>query len=102
LCLSWDVPVQVIPKQVAELPFLEVLNVSGNRLSSLHPVGAIPTLRELSADANLLSTVPAEISQCTLLESLSLENNKLAAPLLDLRLGNTESKQHQEWVLKCL
>jgi hypothetical protein len=29
--------------------------------------------------------VPGEISQCTALESLSLEGNKLTAPLLDLR-----------------
>jgi Leucine-rich repeat (LRR) protein len=55
------------------------------RLTVLTGIGAITTLRLLNADNNLLASVPAELCMCTALEQLSLENNRLTAPLLDLR-----------------
>ena len=36
---------------------LTTMNVSGNRLTSLHPVGELTGLRELCADGNQLSQV---------------------------------------------
>ena len=70
---------------MCQLAALEELAVGSNRLTALTGVGAVATLRLLNADNNLLSSLPAELGLCTALEHLNLENNRLTAPVIDLR-----------------
>ncbi len=68
----------------------EVLNLSGNKLTSLQAeVRLLTKLRSLDLSNNNLTNIPAELGQLQNLEVLNLKNNKLTG--LPYELGNLKS-----------
>ena len=78
-----------VPAELGQLTSLEMLNLTGNQLTSLPAeIGQLTSLRELFLDNNWLTSVPAEIGLLTSLEVLSLIDNQLTsvpAAIRDLR-----------------
>lgn len=73
-----------IPAALAQMSWLEVLDLSGNKISSTLPewFGAMPKLRKLHlADNNLIGTIPAKITNAPMLNSLNLSGNKMGGVL---------------------
>ena len=68
------------PDEIFELAdSLEVLNLSGNALSSLpHDLGRLHRLRVLFCSHNRFTEVPASVGQCLRLEMVGLRNNRIA------------------------
>lgn len=58
---------------------LTVLNISNNRLTDIHGVGALLSLCELILDHNDLLEVPEELAVCKKLHTLSIQHNQFAS-----------------------
>lgn len=67
------------PDEIFELAdSLEVLNLSGNALSSLpHDLGRLHRLKVLFCSHNRFTEVPASVGQCLRLEMVGLRNNRI-------------------------
>lgn len=64
---------------------LEVLNLSGNKLTSIAAtLGAITTLKELYLNGNQIKVLPPEIGDLSNLEKLNLSNNQLKRLVEDI------------------
>lgn len=70
-----------IPKEIGTMRELEVLNISGNRLTNI-PVQLCKCyrLRELDLSDNLIAFLPLEIGNIVGLEIVNLDNNPLLEP----------------------
>ena len=63
----------------ADLTNLKELNLSGNRLSSSDGIGVLLALVNLNLDDNKLEELSVDIAMCTMLQHISLRNNKMSA-----------------------
>jgi Leucine-rich repeat (LRR) protein len=67
-----------IPEFVFNMPNLEVLNLSDNRIESIpEKIGKLKNLQELTMNYNALRSLPSSMGSLTKLELLSLYNNEL-------------------------
>lgn len=79
--------ISVIPAEIKDLPFLEVLIVNNNSITDLPAeIGQLPALTELALSNNALESLPDEIYGLSTLEELGLSGNELTA--LPDNLGN--------------
>lgn len=68
-----------IPETVCELPCLEKLNVSGNRLNRLPAmIFSMPQLKALKAASNELETLPSRVGEKCALEHVDLRGNRIS------------------------
>ena len=69
-----------IPAVIGQLTLLEILDLGGNRLTSLPAeIGQLASLRLLTLAGNRLTSVPAEIGQLASLRLLTLAGNRLTS-----------------------
>ena len=68
---------QQLPPEVAQLPLLEELHLSGNALAALPEAWATPALAVLSAAANALLELPTGLAAAAALQVVDLSANKL-------------------------
>lgn len=72
--MSLSLPLQRIPPDIANLKFLQTLDLSGNKLRSLPAeLGDMTHLRELLLNNNTLRVLPYEIGKLFLLQVSALE-----------------------------
>lgn len=77
-----------LPDTISDMPVLEELDLSYNRLRNLPNDMAIPTLISLNVSHNQLDFIPKSIADCQLLKTLNLSKNHLTtlpADLVNLR-----------------
>jgi CCR4-NOT transcription complex subunit 6 len=73
--------IETIPKGMAALKSLEILNLSRNKIKNIPAeIGRIVTLKELYLNDNLISNVPMELGALYNLEIFNISNNPLVAP----------------------
>lgn len=87
------VQLTTIPNDVFLLPWLQVLNLSGNRLPIIpDSIATLTNLRELNLSSNELATLPATIPHLVHLHTLILSGNRLTAvPDVIAHLTNLQS-----------
>jgi len=69
---------EALPKEaLARVPYINVLKLSGNKLTSLPNMNQFPMLKELHVNGNFISTIPIDLCADAHLEVLSLEFNRL-------------------------
>ncbi|KAI7887833.1 uncharacterized protein EV154DRAFT_539569 [Mucor mucedo] len=73
-----------LPDTIADMPLLEELDVSYNRLRTLPNDLRIPTLLSLNVSHNQLDFVPKSIASCSRLKTLNLSKNHLTSLPADL------------------
>lgn len=66
-----------IPEVLYGLPNLAILDLSGNRITTLDGIGNIVTVIELYLNNNEISEIPAEIGNLHNLQIFAMKNNKL-------------------------
>ena len=77
---------QAVPEVVFQLPFLSVLDLSGNRIRYLPPeLGNLVHLRELHLNRNPLAYLPKTISQLESLEILDAWSTNIAELPAEIR-----------------
>jgi hypothetical protein len=68
-----------------ELPALEVLDLSRNRVSDIPlNITRLSNLKVLALQGNLIQTVPHSLSDMEGLQVIKLENNPLISPLAEI------------------
>lgn len=78
LCVSNNGITSLTAAEAAAFPALEVLDLSGNPLTTLAPsIGSLGCLRELRLSQTRLAALPAEMAQLTQLEVLDLRMTEL-------------------------
>ncbi|KAJ3303303.1 Glucose-repressible alcohol dehydrogenase transcriptional effector [Kappamyces sp. JEL0829] len=74
-----------LPPIIAQLQNLQILNVTGNKLSSLPiELSMVVSLRELLLYDNQLTFIPPEYGQLYQLEMLGLEGNPMSEPIASM------------------
>jgi len=69
---------ELFPKDLfTRFPFLKVLRLDGNKLTTLPALNSLTMLREFHAANNQIATVPVDLVEDLALEVLSLEYNRL-------------------------
>jgi len=72
--------INVLPKEIGELKYLELLFMAGNPIAMLpSEIGDLTSLTNLTLTNNQLISVPKKIGQLSKLEKLILYNNKLTS-----------------------
>src|SRR5947209_8580841 len=61
-----------LPPEISELTALRKLDLSGNNLTSLRPIEALPELTTLNLRENHLTQMPPELGKLTTLKMLNL------------------------------
>lgn len=89
-----------LPAGLAKLPYLQLLNVNNNALTSLPPeLGSAPSLEKLQCGSNPLTTLPAEFAGLKKLKTLEIVSAKFTevpacvpkiATLVDLNLNSNK------------
>ncbi|KAF8410822.1 hypothetical protein HHK36_003359 [Tetracentron sinense] len=85
-----------VPRELADLPYLEVLELSGNQLYGSIPesLGNLSKLVTLDLSSNLLSgSIPGSLGNMQSLKTLSLGPNRLSGPIPN-ELGNITKLQY--------
>ncbi|KAF8410823.1 hypothetical protein HHK36_003360 [Tetracentron sinense] len=85
-----------VPRELADLPYLEVIELSGNQLYGLIPesLGNLSKLVTLDLSSNLLfGSIPERLGNMQSLKTLSLGPNRLSGPIPN-ELGNITTLQY--------
>jgi len=105
---------EALPQEIGQFPYLKVLNLSWNPITTLPPgIGQLTNLKSLNLGLNFLTTLPPEIGQLTNLTDLEAFGNGLISlppeigqlsnlTLLDLNLNQLTFVPQEIFQLKKL
>ncbi len=66
-----------LPEVLADCPVLEMVGFKANKIATVSPASINPNLRWLILTNNCITTLPAELGNCTRMQKLALAGNQL-------------------------
>lgn len=97
-----------LPEVLADCPLLDIAGFKSNRIETVPPSSVNSNLRWLILTNNRITTLPAEIGNCSRMQKLMLAGNKLTAlpaslikcsNLELLRISANQLNEFPEWLL---
>lgn len=72
-----DLGIEEVPKSVAKIKSLEILNLGKNKIKELRPLGELPNLKVIYLDSNQIKSIHPEFFDTVNLNVLNLSGNQI-------------------------